>query len=405
MSRARAMGLGLALLSGLACRATPQAGGEAVVAQVATVSGDAGLPPPRVLDGGEKIATHEALYELLYLNGLCVRIAGAVHCRQKVTPEQPLVNEPPTLGRLGSPALTSVAFGRDFGCATTQGGEVLCQGGNDRGQLGAGLRATRHDLPLTVTAVHGASRVFAGGFTACALLGDGRLSCWGKNDAGENGSSTNYLSAARELVLPEVVRGVSDVTSVAMAWDTTCAVTRQHEVYCWGRARTEQQRTQRGETNESPVRIDALMGTTFLTANEGAFCAVIGGDVRCFGDASSLVASEEAFGGGQDRVSRLHVKNARKVSLGGSHGCVLDADGSVFCFGLDSDGVLGKPSLNDYTPHLPEKIEGLPRAVDIVCGGALSCAVTVNDETWCWGRFSWAEQGAQSTPTKVKIVD
>ncbi len=400
MRRATAC-VAIALLS---CRGTPPDVRDPVVARIATVDG--GAATIAQMEGGAPAKASGRRFELFLDSGACALIDGKLHCRQNIAPDQPLSQEPALLGGAADREVRSVAIGRDFACAVMDGGDVRCFGGNDRGQLGAGIRSERQDLPVVVPGLHGAAAVFAGPFTACAIRADGHVACWGKNDSGENGSSTNYLAAARELVAPEVVRNVSDVTSVAMAWDSTCAVTRSHEVHCWGRSRTEEQTAQRGDTNEMPMRIDAMTGTTQLTANENTFCGVKAGEVLCFGDTSILIARNDAAFGRPRGVEKVGISRATKVSLGANHGCALTVAGEVYCFGIDSDGVLGVPGKPGYESRPPVKVPDLPRAIDVVCGTSMTCAITASDEVYCWGRFSWTSQDDFHTgPVQARLAD
>ncbi len=388
----------------LSCRGAPPETHEPVVARIAGAT-DGGAPTVAQNDGGAP-ASSARRFQLFLDSGACALIDGQLHCRQNIAPDQPLAQEPALLGGAADREVRSVAIGRDFACAVMDGGDVRCFGGNNRGQLGAGVRSERQDLPVTVPGMRGATAVFAGPFTACAIRADGHVACWGKNDSGENGSSTNYLSAARELVLPEVVRNVSDVVSVAMAWDSTCAVTRDHEVHCWGRSRTDEQTAQRGETNEIPMRIDGMTGTTFLTANENAFCGVKGGEVVCFGDTSILIASKDGTFGRRPGVEKVGISRATKVSLGSNHGCALNVAGEVYCFGIDSDGVLGVPGKPGYESRPPVKVPDLPRAVDVICGTSMTCAITESSEVYCWGRFSWTSQDdVHVGPVRAGLAD
>ena len=396
------LGLGCALLS---CRPPPPDVRGPVVAQIALVS-DGGATAVVQLEGGALVTASAPRFQLFLDSGACAVIEGKLHCRQSIAPDQPLSQEPALLGGAADREVRGVAIGRDFACAVMDGGDVRCFGGNDRGQLGAGVRSERQDLPVTVPGLQGASAIFAGPFTACAVEKDGHVACWGKNDSGENGSSENYLAAARELVTPEVVRNVSDVTSVAMGLDSTCAVTRTHEVHCWGRSRTEEQIAQRGDTNELPMRIDAMTGTTFLTANENAFCGVRGGEVVCFGDTSMLIARKDAAFGTRRGVEKVGITRAKKVSLGANHGCALTEGGAVYCFGLDSDGALGVPGKGGYESRSPVKVPELPPAVDIVCGTSASCAITEGRLVFCWGRFSWTSQDdVHTSPVRARLAD
>ena len=87
---------------------------------------------------------------------------------------------------------TRIAAGNHHACALMQDGGVRCWGDNYWGQLGYGhlekigddeSPASAGDVELGGTA----AQICAGAYHSCALLTDGRLSCWGWNISGELG--------------------------------------------------------------------------------------------------------------------------------------------------------------------------------------------------------------------------
>lgn len=96
--------------------------------------------------------------------------------------------------RLGG--VVDVAAGEHFSCSLHDDGTVRCWGDDSLGQLGDGQRGRDPQGPVMVIATPGAAptnplqRVaeIAGGVdTACALLTDGSLRCWGSNRSGALG--------------------------------------------------------------------------------------------------------------------------------------------------------------------------------------------------------------------------
>jgi alpha-tubulin suppressor-like RCC1 family protein len=381
-------------LAVVACREpapAPVPRAQPIVAPIGSASSSAlhvAVPPPE--------APRERPFELIAGWQLCARVNDALHCPDKIEPDKPLSAAPAAIDGV---AVASASFGRDFGCVVTRSGAVQCFGGNHFGQLGARVREEKHDAPLTLPNVAGAKRVVSGPFHTCAILENGKVSCWGKNQFGENGSATQYLEAARELVEPEIVNGVEGVTELALSWDATCAVTRKKEMWCWGRSKTDEQRAARGDSNEGAASVDALAGITSVVANESSMCGVRDGAVVCWGDTMMLGGSPR---GG---LHTLVVPGAKRVSLGANHGCALTASGDVYCFGSNMNGELGvEIRQGDYMPHAPAKVEGVADAIDVVCGSAVSCAVTAHDDVLCWGRFSWQEaDGANPSPRKIRV--
>jgi len=104
---------------------------------------------------------------------------------------------------LGNQAV-SLAFGVDHGCALLKGGAVRCWGGTSFGQLGNGSTEGYSLSPVQVPGLEsGVAQIAAGPFHTCALLADGAVRCWGRNDGGELGDGTVENRSA-----PVAVRGI-----------------------------------------------------------------------------------------------------------------------------------------------------------------------------------------------------
>ncbi len=90
----------------------------------------------------------------------------------------------------------AVASGGAFACAVLDDNTVRCWGDDSSGQLGDGRRVRAPQGAVMVIATPGAAAtnplqgvasVAGGEDTACALLGDGSLRCWGSNRSGALG--------------------------------------------------------------------------------------------------------------------------------------------------------------------------------------------------------------------------
>lgn len=320
----------------------------------------------------------------------CVLRGTQVLCRQN----EAALGAQPLEGRSD---VASVGFGRAYVCFSLLDRRLACGGDNRYGQLGAGIAAEKASL-VVLGMPATAKKVVAGPFTACAILVDGRLACWGKNEAGESGSATNVLPDAREVVEPEIVPGLSDVTEVAIAWSSACAATAKGDVYCWGKTILAEHEKARGPRHEAPTRIAALTGATSLAASAETFCAIAGGKVVCWGRDGLLLPTTDG-----STLTEVKVRDARSVCLGSDHGCALDARGKVHCFGSAYAGALGVlPTHGDYRAHLPAEVAGIPKAVEVGCGRAFSCARTESDELYCWGRLE--PSGEPTPPTRLALV-
>jgi hypothetical protein len=323
---------------------------------------------------------------------LCARVDGRVYC---ATPsaDSPLAHERNAVK--GIEGATSLAMGRSFGCAATRDGAALCFGDNHFGQLGGGLRAEKSDAPVRVVGVARARRVFAGPHHACATLEDGTLRCWGRNESGQTGSDTHYAPEARELVAGTEVVGVAS-DRVACGFSTTCARTARRGVTCWG-ALPDDSGARR---NQRPTPLPGLTDVDEVAAGESAFCASRAGKVLCWGGGRRLVAG--APEGDRAAASVAGITNAKHVSVADDHACALLADGQVACFGYPYSQALGRATDEHAYDAVPSQVVELPRASAITVATGISCALTLSEEIYCWGRW-YGDGAAHQAPTPLRI--
>jgi len=72
--------------------------------------------------------------------------------------------------------------------------------------------------------------VALGGSHTCALLRGGRVSCWGRNHAGQLGTGDE-----EDRHSPTLVDGLPSVEQISAGDLSTCALTSEGELHCWGR--------------------------------------------------------------------------------------------------------------------------------------------------------------------------
>lgn len=98
----------------------------------------------------------------------------------------------------------------------------------------------------------------------------------------------------------------------------------------------------------------------------------------------------------------------QQLSLGANHSCLLRDDGTVYCWGDNTDGKLGDGTT--IARSVPTAVQGLPTgAVSIGAGEYHTCAVLKDDSVWCWGGNDAYELGLgtntmTSSPTPVRVL-
>ena len=162
--------------------------------------------------------------------------------------------------------VAEVAAGDDWTCVRHRSGSIRCwEHGSPPGRIIGG--------------VQGARQIVMGHWTACALLADDKVSCWGRRDSRATAAET----------------GFSDVQRLVGGAGFLCAVTRGHEVQCRGRnSAGELGRKTKGDRDDRAGPVHGL----------GAVRAVFSGSAA-------------------------------------NHACAIAADAGLYCWGSNTDGALG----------------------------------------------------------------
>lgn len=344
---------------------------------------------------------------------------------------------------------TAVAAAEGSTCALLSSAEVACWGANDAGQVGDGATATAQTTPKLVALGSGASAVATGGSHACAVVANGAVKCWGKNDQGQ----VTGTSSSSPVLTPTEVPGVSGATAVAAGAAHTCAIVAGDAVRCWG-----------GITPAQPI----LSGARSLSAGKNHACAVVGAAVQCWGSNASnqlgatasngiatpigsgiTAAGSVAAGGDQTcaatGTSRLttpddslrcwgnSIGNAQadvngwflsspqttpkiplksngdatirfsvdRLAVGGHHACVRNELGLVECLGANDRDQLGNSCAAGETATV-----GIPAVAALAAGASHTCAALTDGRLRCWGDNDVGQLGNGTTvsPGLAQVV-
>ena len=144
---------------------------------------------------------------------------------------------------------TQIATGAYFTCVLLDDGTVKCFGNNDYGQLGQGDTDPRgliegtygDDLPpIDFGTDADVVQITAGESHACARFDDGKVRCWGLNNAGQIGLGTSEGEIGDEDTdvgdfFPTVSLGTGlTAKRVYATGQSTCVITSNNLLKCWG---------------------------------------------------------------------------------------------------------------------------------------------------------------------------
>ena len=297
---------------------------------------------------------------------------------------------PVPVSGLGSD-VTGVAISSNHACGVSADGVLHCWGSNSRGELGTERAHLSAEPVPAIGLADGVQSLGAGNYHLCAILDDDGLLCWGDNPDGQLGDGTTSES---RVPIPIDGSGFG-VSSVAGGVRHSCIVTTAGAVFCWGDNLHGQLGDGTNLDSLSPVSPIGLgAGITAITANWSHSCALTdAGAVFCWGDNDS---GQLGDGTTIDRnfptaVSGL-TSGITAIAAGTNHTCALTSEGSVLCWGNNMDGQLGDGTFFDRS--VPGPVIGLPSdIVGITAGEEFACALAEAGSVYCWGTNYYGELG------------
>ena len=235
------------------------------------------------------------------------------------------------------------------------------------------------------------------------------------SDSNAQAGTKNEETGAKEVAR-------HSLSSLALGFSHTCALTEAGNVKCWGRGEC----LGNGSDNTDkpvPVNVLAAEGSTDLlddivqvSAGERHTCALTsGGNVKCWGyylcgnrsDGRQTICSVPTYvveTAGSNKV----LDDIVQIAAGALHTCVLTTEGGVKCWGEGGRGELGAATSEDTnTPVVVMGADKQPLTgiVQLAAGFSFSCAVTISGGVKCWGAGGSGQLGNGSYGSKNMPVD
>ncbi|HEX2678569.1 MAG TPA: hypothetical protein VHM19_18080 [Polyangiales bacterium] len=304
-----------------------------------------------------------------------------------------------------TPDIVQLATSGDHSCVVLRDGRVACWGRNDNGELGDGTHASRTQPALVPGLRDVRAIALAGGPPygfSCALVKGGTVTCFGRNTDGELGNGGAALETGTTLVQARV-KGIR-----ALRADTlhACAIDDQDAVQCWGLDANGQLglRSLAQVSSPEPARVPDLPPALALDAGWQHTCVVLrDGGVRCFGLGTRGQLGDGKSESDSHARSVSGVSDALEVQAGYEHSCVLTRAGAVKCFGRNDKGQLGDGTHSDRAT--PVSVQGLPnepRIVQLALGRQHGCALDEDGDVYCWGDNERGQLGDGTTKSRTR---
>ncbi|MDI1479861.1 hypothetical protein [Polyangium sp. y55x31] len=283
----------------------------------------------------------------------------------------------------------SVAGGYHHHCAVLKDGEVYCWGRNEKGEVGIDApilskTPVKVTLPApgTATQVDGGGN-FGGTYNArnCAILTGGSVACWGDG----NGA-------------PAKVSGLANIKQISVGNSHTCAVDTGGKLYCWGGNSDGQ--VGAGDTGYKSLPVQISTNVAYVSAGGIHTCALKnGGSLQCWGDNAR---GQLGINSTTDQLVPTTVPNivsAEQLQCGQDHTCARDGS-DIYCWGANIFGSLG---INSYEQKLTPQLVNLAGTQTIALGFG-NTGTIVASSVWMWGNNSAGKLGNGNQANQPKPV-
>ncbi|MGZ9108866.1 MAG: RCC1 domain-containing protein [Micavibrio sp.] len=281
----------------------------------------------------------------------------------------------------GGATWSAISAGEHFTCGIKTDGSAWCWGQDTGGQLGNGGVTGNQPDPSAVTGGATWSAISAGNNHSCGVRTDNSAWCWGNGSNGRlgNGATVNQPD-------PVTVSGGSTWSEVRSGFGYSCGIKTDGTLHCWGSNVSGQLGD--GTLTQRTAPVASIAGSDWMAVSAGVAhtCALrTNGAVQCWGETAGGRLGDN---GSEHLVSPTPISSpAGWLSVSGSgntHSCGIKADGSLWCWGNNSDGQLGD---NTTTRRLvPTAVSGGGTWLQVSAGGLHSCGIKTDSTLWCWGQ-------------------
>ena len=314
----------------------------------------------------------------------------------------------------GSPSTTE----NGHSLALKSDGTVWAWGYNADGQLGDGT-TTNRPTPVQVGGLTGVAAIAAGANHSLALKSDGTVRAWGNGSYGQLGNGAGSLLGSKS---PIAVSGLTGVSAVTAGWGHSLALKSDGTVWAWGDNLQGQVGDGTYVNRLSPVQVGggAVPCTPVTLPATCAATGIVAGDVHSL----AVKADGTVWGWGEDNDGQLGrggvasplspqsvpaqtgVSGISTAVAGAWHSFGLGLDGSVWAWGLNNYGQLGDGTITNRS--LPVPVSSLTGMAAIGAGRRHSLGVKLDGTVWAWGDNEAGQLGTGTTnttpnPTPVQV--
>ncbi len=218
----------------------------------------------------------------------------------------------------GLSSVTAIAAGGEHNVALISGGTLKSWGAGTYGQLGNGGSADSA-TPVTVAGLTNTVKVIAcGNGHSLALLTDGTIMAWGRNQYGQCGDGTTT-----DRSLPVAVSGITTATNVMCGEFHSLALLTSGNVVAWGRNVDGQLGNGKTTDSATPVYATGLTATAIAAGGAHSLALKSGGNVATWGDGFYYQIGDGVNSDRSTPVNVVGMSNIFALGAGGRYSLAL----------------------------------------------------------------------------------
>ena len=298
-----------------------------------------------------------------------------------------------------NPMRGSIAAGIGHSLALKTDGTVLSWVDDTRGQLGDDSNLAVKTSPVFVAGLTNVVAVAAGYEHSLALLDNGTVYAWGKDNEGQLGNGAPLLDQALK-VQTQISGGV---IAIAANSNYSLALTSGGQIISWGSDAFGQ--LGNGGTNINNPSTGTVTGAqnnnvAIVAGTHHALALQADGTVLTWGDNSIGQLGVGATTPQQTApVQITSLQNIIALSAGYEHALALKSDGTLLAWGRDSEGQLGD-STALAQQSTPVAVQGASEITGISSGDYHNVALKADGTLLSWGDNRQKQLGNVSTVTQ-----
>ena len=284
-----------------------------------------------------------------------------------------------------------VSAGQSHSLAVGSDGNLYAWGNNTNGQLGDGT-TTNQTAPIMVAAPAGVKfvQVSAGGSHSMALDRDGNIWTWGSDLANQLGRDEPRNSKQPG---PAVTHAGVTFIAVSAGAEHSMAIDRDGNIWTWGYDGHRQVGSSGSGSTPKGVGVPKAAFASISAGSRHSIGLDTNGTAWTWGGLSDGTTDDDLTGHADFRPAPVDTGlRFTAVSAGEDHSMGIARDGTVYTWGHNGSGQLGRTPTVAEPAGRPGAVPGVTGATGVSAGRTHSTALT-DSGIWTWGGNQYGQLG------------